>query len=52
VGSSVITGRGTLTGFDNPSWSATFSSPLLDLADVGLIHAPPQGAHPPRAEKV
>ena len=51
VGSSVITGRGTLTGFDNPAWSATFSSPLLDLTDVGLLQAPPQGPHP-RAEKV
>lgn len=52
VGNSVITGRGTLNGFDNPSWSATFSSPLLDLSDLGLVQAPPQGAPPPRAEKV
>ncbi|WP_298271027.1 AsmA-like C-terminal domain-containing protein [Geobacter sp.] len=36
LGSSSISGRGTLTDFDNPSFTVDFSSPSLDLADLGL----------------
>ena len=48
LGSSTISGRGTLSGFKSPSFALAFSSPSLDLADLGF----PQGRAPLRAEKV
>jgi len=48
VGNSTISGHGTLTGFQSPSFSLSFSSPLLDLADLGLS----LGRVPLRAERV
>ncbi len=36
VGNSMFTGKGTLTGFENPALDVTFSSPSLDFADVGF----------------
>ena len=48
LGSSTINGRGTLSGFNSPSFTLSFSSPALDMADLGL----PQGRLPIRAEKV
>ncbi|HBG05773.1 MAG: AsmA family protein [Geobacteraceae bacterium GWC2_58_44] len=48
LGSSTIYGRGTLSGFKAPSFSLSFTSPVLDLADLGF----PQGRLPLRAEKV
>ena len=48
LGSSSISGRGTLTGFKSPTVSLSFASPLLDLADLGL----PPGKAPLRAEQV
>jgi len=48
LGGSHISGRGTLSGFKTPSFSLAFTSPSLDLADLGL----PQGQAPVRAEKV
>jgi len=48
LGSSNFSGRGTLSGFKAPILSLSFSSPLLDLADLGL----PPGKSPVRAEKV
>jgi uncharacterized protein involved in outer membrane biogenesis len=40
VGSSAITGRGTLSGFKDPSFSTVFSSPRFDFADLGLVREP------------
>lgn len=48
LGNSTINGRGTLSGFKSPTFSLAFSSPLLDLADLGIA----QGKVPLRAEKV
>ena len=48
LGSSTISGRGTLSGFKDPAVTLSFSSPSLDLADLGF----PQGRVPTRAEKV
>ena len=48
LGSSTINGRGTLSGFKEPSFSLAFTSAALDLADLGL----PKGRHPMRAENV
>ncbi|AJE03957.1 YhdP family protein [Geobacter pickeringii] len=48
LGSSPVSGRGTLTGFDNPSFAVDFSSPSLDLADLGLRS--PKGA--PRIQQL
>ncbi|WP_460594727.1 YhdP family protein [Geomonas sp. Red276] len=48
LGSSIISGHGSLTGFKSPAVSAVFTSPSLDLADVGI----PAGKHPVRAERV
>lgn len=36
VGTSPISGRGSLSGFKNPNVTLAFSSPALDLADLGL----------------
>jgi uncharacterized protein YhdP len=36
LGSSTISGSGALTGFAAPMVTFTFSSPLVDLADLGL----------------
>ncbi|SNB46343.1 AsmA-like C-terminal domain-containing protein [Geobacter sp. DSM 9736] len=36
LGNSVISGKGSLTGFRNPSFSVEFSSPLLHLSDLGF----------------
>ncbi len=41
LGSSTITGNGTLTGFATPIVMLDFSSPSVDLADLGL-HSPGQ----------
>jgi hypothetical protein len=48
VGNSIISGRASLTGFNSPVVSLSFTSPSLDPADIGL----PQGKTPLRAEKV
>lgn len=42
LGNSLISGKGTLTDFDNPSFSVDLSSPSLDTADLGLKS--PKGA--------
>jgi uncharacterized protein involved in outer membrane biogenesis len=39
IGNSPVTAVGTLTGFTSPVFSLVFSSPSLDLADLGL-HSP------------
>jgi uncharacterized protein involved in outer membrane biogenesis len=49
LGSSLISGHGSLTGFKSPTLSLSFASPLLDLADLGLI---PAGKPSLRAERV
>jgi len=49
LGSSSISGHGSLTGFKSPTLSLTFSSPLLDLADLGFL---PAGKTTLRAERV
>jgi len=36
IGNTAISGRGKLTGFDNPDLSLVFSSPSLDPADFGI----------------
>lgn len=36
LGSSVISGKGSLVGFRNPEFSLDFASPSLSLADLGL----------------
>ncbi|QWV92633.1 AsmA-like C-terminal domain-containing protein [Geomonas oryzisoli] len=36
LGSTSISGRGVLTGLQNPSWQMTFSSPSVDPADIGF----------------
>jgi len=48
LGNSSISGRGTLNGFKSPTLSLSFSSPLLDLADLGFG----TGKLPLRAERV
>jgi len=48
LGSSSISGRGTLSGFKSPTLLLSFSSPLLDLADLGFG----TGKLPLRAERV
>jgi hypothetical protein len=48
LGSSTITGRGSLSGFKAPSVTLSFFSPSLDLADLGFPHGP----LPIRAESV
>jgi hypothetical protein len=48
LGNSTLNGHGSLTGFKSPVASLTFSSPSLDVADIGL----PQGKQPVRAENV
>ena len=48
LGSSTINGRGTLSGFNSPSFSLSFSSPSLDFADLGF----PRGRLPLRAENL
>jgi hypothetical protein len=48
LGNSTLNGHGSLTGFKSPVASFTFSSPSLDVADIGL----PQGKQPVRAENV
>ncbi|WP_243373007.1 AsmA-like C-terminal domain-containing protein [Geotalea sp. SG265] len=37
MGSSIISGKGSLTGFKNPTLSLAFSSPALNLADIGYV---------------
>ncbi len=41
LGGSLLHGRGTLSGFTHPSFSAQFYSPELDVADLGM--KPPPG---------
>jgi uncharacterized protein involved in outer membrane biogenesis len=48
LGNSSISGRGSLNGFKKPTLSLLFSSPSLDLADLGF----PAGKTPLRAERV
>jgi len=48
LGSSSISGHGSLTGFKSPTLALTFSSPLLDLADLGFL----TGKTALRAERV
>ncbi|HBA88441.1 MAG TPA: AsmA family protein [Geobacter sp.] len=49
VGNSFFSGHGSLTGFKTPtSFSAVFSSPSIDLSDLGFS----QGRVPVRVEKV
>jgi uncharacterized protein involved in outer membrane biogenesis len=48
LGSSTISGRGTLSGFNSPSFALAFSSPALDLADLGFPH----GKLPLKAENL
>lgn len=36
IGSSMVSGRGSLEGWKEPKISATFSSPLLNMSDLGL----------------
>lgn len=36
LGSSLLHGKGTLTGFTRPTFALQFSSPDLDVADIGL----------------
>jgi hypothetical protein len=48
LGSSTISGRGTLSGFKTPTLALSFSSPSLDPADLGF----PTGKPPLRAERV
>ena len=48
LGGSSISGKGTVSGFDNPSLLLSFSSPALDLADLGFA----TGKSPVRVEKV
>ncbi|MFZ3207768.1 MAG: AsmA-like C-terminal domain-containing protein [Geobacteraceae bacterium] len=36
LGNSTIYGTGSLAGFDNPTLNLTFSSPVFDMADLGL----------------
>jgi uncharacterized protein YhdP len=50
LGSSSISGRGSLSGFKSPTFSLSFYSPLLDLADLGFGPAP--GKAPLRVERV
>jgi len=45
LGSSTITGSGTLTGFSTPSFSLAFSSPSLALADLGFSSPKPLTVH-------
>lgn len=42
IGSSTIQGKGSMSGFRNPSINLTFSSRLLDPVDLGLV-SPIQG---------
>ena len=48
LGSSSISGRGSLVGFKSPTLALAFSSPSLDLGDLGL----PAGKTPIRAQHV
>jgi uncharacterized protein involved in outer membrane biogenesis len=48
LGTSNISGRGSLNGFKSPTLALFFSSPSLDLADLGF----PAGKTPLRAERV
>lgn len=41
MGTSTVFVQGQVTNFARPIWRATFSTPRLDLRDVGLVH--PQG---------
>ncbi|QXE85794.1 AsmA-like C-terminal domain-containing protein [Geomonas nitrogeniifigens] len=48
LGSTSISGRGVLTGLQNPSWQLVFSSPSVDPADIGFAN----GGAPVRVERV
>jgi uncharacterized protein YhdP len=48
LGSSTISGRGTVSGFKSPTVLLNFASPSLDLADLGV----PAGKTPLKAERV
>ncbi|WP_026841491.1 YhdP family protein [Citrifermentans bremense] len=48
VGGSSISGKGTVTGLDHPSFLISFSSSSLDLSDLGLVPA----KNPVRVERV
>jgi uncharacterized protein YhdP len=50
LGNSLISGRGSLNGFKTPTLSLSFSSPSLDLSDLGW--APPPGKPALRVERV
>ena len=41
LGSTSISGRGVLTGLQNPSWQLIFSSPSVDPADLGFATGTP-----------
>ncbi|WP_224963287.1 DUF3971 domain-containing protein [Geomonas subterranea] len=48
LGTTSITGRGVLTGVQNPSWQLIFTSPSVDPADLGIA----TGGAPVRVERV
>ncbi|MBJ6801749.1 DUF3971 domain-containing protein [Geomonas propionica] len=48
LGNTSISGRGVLTGTQNPSWQLVFSSPSVDPADLGFA----TGGAPVRVERV
>ncbi|GFO65592.1 AsmA-like C-terminal domain-containing protein [Geomonas paludis] len=48
LGSTSISGRGVLTGTQNPSWQLIFTSPSVDPADLGFA----TGGAPVRVERV
>lgn len=48
LGNSSISGRGSVTGFKSPTVALAFTSPALDLADLGFA----TGKTPIRAERV
>ena len=48
LGGSALSVRGTLSGFKSPTLSLSFTSPSLDLADLGL----PAGKLPLRVERL
>ena len=50
LGGSTINGHGSLSGFKEPGFTISFSSPSIDLADLGF--PPPQGRPPVKAENV
>jgi len=41
IGNSAVSGKGTLSGFKNPSFTLSFASPQLDFGDLGLYRGRP-----------